>query len=89
MNIYIQNKVRNESRQGPKIGICPICYQKPVAKNNWVIYHISYSPVQVIMACKYCNWVENLLRTKKVIPLKQYERSKLVQKYHLKFNIKL
>ena len=89
--MYIYNKtLKNKAGfQKIKIGICPICWIKPVAKNIWVIYHISYSPPQVIMACKYCNWIENRLRNNEVIPLNQFSRSKLIKKYHLKFNIKL
>lgn len=71
----------------PKIGCCPICFTRPVAPNSWIKYHISYSPQQVIYACKYCNWIENLLRNKKNIPIRQYERSLLVKKYQLKFKI--
>jgi len=44
---------------------CPICRRKLRAPNVWVRFHVRYGarPI-VILACKYCNWIEMMLRTK-------------------------
>jgi len=87
--MYIYNKtLKNKAGfRKIKIGICPICWIKPVARNSWVVYHVSYIPPRVIMACKYCNWIEMLLRTEQFIPKNQFERARLIRLYHLKFGI--
>jgi len=42
---------------------CPICHKVPTKPNGWVKYHITYKPPKVILACKYCNYIEWGLRT--------------------------
>jgi len=68
---------------------CPICRYFIVAPNVWVRYHVSYDPQIVIMACKYCNYVENCLRNNKPVSLSQYGRIEKVINYHKKLGFKL
>jgi len=48
-----------------KKNFCPICGRSIRAPNCWVRFHVRYGrrPI-VILACKYCNWLEMILRTK-------------------------
>lgn len=41
---------------------CPICKYTIVGENCWVRFHIKYKPNILILACKYCNYGEYLLR---------------------------
>jgi len=71
---------------------CPICDFAPSQKNPLVRYHVSYDPEITILACKYCNFTEFLLRNK--IDISKFEfigeqRTKAVIAYHKKYNIDL
>jgi len=70
-------------------GICPICQQKILGKNCWVKYHISYDPEMTILACKYCNHCEYLLRKNLKIPFKYYKRASKIIKFHDKLDIQI
>ena len=45
-----------------KNDVCPICRKCIVSPNCWVVYHVSYEKQIVVLSCKYCNYVEFLLR---------------------------
>jgi len=45
-----------------KKDVCPICKKQLSAKNRWVKYHVSYKPEIMILACKWCNFTEWVLR---------------------------
>lgn len=72
-------------------GTCPICQKSIVPPNEWVKYHIRYSPPLVIMGCKYCNFIEYQLRNN--LPFKRgyadMHRIKKVIGLHSSFGIKL
>lgn len=72
---------------------CPICREKPIGKNCWVRYHISYKPELVILACKYCNFIENKLRhcepISKNVWTKEWKRANKIIKFHEKFGLKI
>lgn len=76
---------------------CPICRRKVVKPNVWVIYHIRYSPPLTLLACKYCNFVENCIRNGKPIPfnhrnpyrVNQRSRAEMVVAFHEKVGVKL
>jgi len=67
---------------------CPICRLKIKKPNKWVRFHIRYGkhPI-VILACKYCNYIEWQLRTKKDIV--DTTRAYMVANYMLRYGIKL
>lgn len=75
--------------------ICPICTRKIVKPNVWVRFHVKYFPEIVILACKYCNLIENCLRNGKPIPFlkrndftpNRLSRAEKVVQYMGKFNI--
>jgi len=71
--------------------ICPICYKKPTKKNPFVRFHITYPPKEMcVLACRYCNYVEYLMRTKKLITGKESQKRIFpVRKYMKKFGIVL
>lgn len=54
---------------------CPICLCRVGPSNPWVKYHVSYRPRIEILACKYCNWVENCMRTGKRIKARHSVRA--------------
>ncbi len=47
--------------------ICPICEMVIKNENYWQPYHISYVPELVILACKYCNFLEWAIREDKEV----------------------
>jgi len=66
---------------------CPICL-RPVRRPNMLLrYHVRYEPPIVILACRYCNYVEYLLRNKKSVV--DATRAFLVTRYMLRFGIQL
>jgi len=68
--------------------VCPVCHYQIIAPNCWVRYHISYKPQMVILACKYCNFVEYKLRNGiSGYGSKFNSRWKQVVLYHSKFGI--
>jgi len=77
--------------------ICPICRYRITKPNVWVRYHVSYRPVLVILACSYCNYTENCMRTGKPIPW-QYRsmyrpnrpsRHEMVARFHERFRLEI
>lgn len=66
---------------------CPICMLtiRKVLGNRLVEYHIRYEKPIVILACKFCNYVEFQLRNK-IEPRDTY-REKMVRAFHKKFGI--
>jgi hypothetical protein len=70
---------------------CPICQKNITGENCWIRYHIRYNPPLVILACKYCNFIEYALRTN--TPIKggsfNMHRIKKVISFHSSFNFKL
>jgi hypothetical protein len=70
---------------------CPICKKPVIGKNSWIKYHISYKPEMTIMACKFCNYTEWLLRNNLSMKyhLECIARSKDVILYQNKFGIKI
>jgi len=74
----------------PKRGdTCPICDMALRLPNRWVRYHVSYEPEMVILACKYCNLVEQRLRTRLPVPSGLLSREIKVIIYHKKYGLKL
>jgi len=72
--------------------ICPICKQFIRKNNFWVKYHIRYNPEICIVACKYCNFTEFLLRNPSKIDRPRCATPWRVDKviaYHQKFGIEL
>lgn len=70
--------------------ICPICKNKILGKNVWVMYHIRYNPPLVILACKFCNFTEFCLRNGiKGTNALTIKRVNKVINYQKKFNIKI
>lgn len=71
--------------------ICPICFNKTTKKNPLVIYHIKYKPPLVILACKYCNYTEFLIRNNIKIISKNINKKRIfkVINYQKKFNINI
>jgi len=72
---------------------CPICYKKVAGKNGWCKYHITYKPEKTILACKFCNFTEFILRNSikrefggGVLTPWRVDR---VVAYHAKFGVKL
>lgn len=64
---------------------CVICLQKIRKPNVLLRFHVRYDPPIVILACKYCNFVEWQLRHyKRVFDLK---REYAVCNYLAKFGI--
>jgi hypothetical protein len=55
----LYNKLKINKEEGD---ICPICEMEIKGKNGWVRYHVSYKPEIVILACKYCNKIERVIR---------------------------
>ena len=41
---------------------CPICTRLILYPNVWVRFHVKYNPEMVVLACRYCNYVEKCLR---------------------------
>lgn len=41
---------------------CPICLKQINNKNRWVRFHVRYNPQIVVIACKWCNFTEWVLR---------------------------
>jgi len=48
--------------------ICPICYRMITGNNCWVRFHVKYKPEMVVLACKYCNFIELCLRLRLPVP---------------------
>jgi len=79
--------------------ICPICNTKVRKPNEFVKYHLRYSPELTIMACKYCNFTEYALRNNKPLPpcgyavkYKAYDqltRASKIIRFHNKLGLKL
>jgi len=67
---------------------CPICDYKILAPNCWVRFHVKYDPPIVILACKYCNYVEYCRRNGYKYPMNYGRNSKLIS-YMSKFSIDL
>ncbi len=70
---------------------CPICNQRIKKPNCWVNYHIRYKKPLIILACKYCNLTEFLIRNeiiKKTKNINNYRIKKVIN-FQKKFNIKL
>lgn len=67
-----------------KKDFCPICGYKIVAPNVWVTYHIRYNPPLTILACKYCNYTEFLLRNEFKLTRRTKYRAYKILKYHEK-----
>jgi len=81
-------KIRTEKKTYVK---CPICGFAPSKRNPMVTYHISYNPELVVMACKYCNFTEFLLRNKieRDYNFLNQKRTNAVKKYQEKFGQKI
>lgn len=65
--------------------ICPVCNLPVFLPNRLVKWHVRYKPPIVILGCKYCNWIEFLIRHKKDIT--DPVRNIAVKRYMLKFDI--
>ena len=70
---------------------CPICQKTIIPPNTWLKYHVRYDPPIMLMACKYCNFIEFSLRTNKPIPplMANMHRINKVIALHSSFGIKL
>jgi hypothetical protein len=69
--------------------LCPICGYKITRSNALVVYHIRYDPPLVILACKYCNYTEMLLRNNKVIPRGLLKRAEKVLSLNARLGVKI
>jgi len=70
---------------------CPICRKPIKGDNTWVRYHIRYEPELVILACKYCNFVEYSLRNNIPIPpqaINMHRINKVIA-LHSRFGVQL
>jgi len=73
-----------------KGGECPICRRQIKPPNVWVRFHVRYGPHPiVILACKNCNWVEMLLRTKRYDSSIFPDRAQRVISYMKKYSVDL
>jgi len=68
---------------------CPICLLGVFSPNTWVKYHIRYDPPIVIMACKYCNYVEWAMRNGHSLPARHEYRSRQIVALHQRMGVKL
>jgi len=77
-----------ERKSRKKRGKCPICLVPPRRPNRFVRYHVRYGkrPI-VILACKFCNYVEYQLRNG--LDIVDTSRAYAVSSYMLQFGIRI
>jgi len=81
--MYIKERDKTEEKP------CPICFRKITGENCWVKYHVSYKPEITILACKFCNYVENKLRHNERVSTRLFSRVKAVILFHNKLGFKI
>jgi len=69
--------------------ICPLCAM-PMRNGNYLVrYHVRYSPPIEILACRFCNYTEYVLRTGKVDRVRCATDTRIfaIKSFHFKFGV--